>query len=277
MTGLDLRPLSLGEILDRTFTLYRRYFLLFLGIAGIPQLILFTVEMGRLVIEQDRALTPGSLFSVSAIVVGLVFIVAAIVAYLVSQAATVLAVSDLYLGRSVSLGQALQHTRGHLGSLFGVLFLNGLAVAGATILLVIPGIYVACRLIVCVPAALIEERSSSESLSRSWDLTRDNAGRSFMIGLLYFVIAIAANMLLTFPFSLGMVTALKNPGTLLVWTGLTQAGARIASVLTEPILLIATAIFYYDLRVRKEAFDLQFMMDPNAPPPPGPGSVPSIL
>ncbi len=31
MTGLDLRPLTLGEILDRTFSLYRRHIVLFLG------------------------------------------------------------------------------------------------------------------------------------------------------------------------------------------------------------------------------------------------------
>ena len=34
MAALDLRPLSLGELLDRTFFLYRRHFLLFVGIAG---------------------------------------------------------------------------------------------------------------------------------------------------------------------------------------------------------------------------------------------------
>ena len=36
MPELDLRPLSLGEIPDRTFTLYRRNFLLFTGIIAIP-------------------------------------------------------------------------------------------------------------------------------------------------------------------------------------------------------------------------------------------------
>jgi hypothetical protein len=37
MPELDLRPLALGEILDRTFTLYRRNFLLFFGITALPQ------------------------------------------------------------------------------------------------------------------------------------------------------------------------------------------------------------------------------------------------
>jgi hypothetical protein len=43
-------------------------------------------------------------------------------------------------------------------------------------------------------------------------------------------------------------------------------GTFLATTLVTPILTIATAVFYYDLRVRKEAFDLQVMMDETNPP-----------
>jgi len=33
---IDLRPLSLGELLDRAFTLYRRHFWLLVGITAVP-------------------------------------------------------------------------------------------------------------------------------------------------------------------------------------------------------------------------------------------------
>ena len=33
---IDLRPLSLGELLDRTFSLYKKHFWLFVGIMAIP-------------------------------------------------------------------------------------------------------------------------------------------------------------------------------------------------------------------------------------------------
>jgi len=207
----------------------------------------------------------------------LVLVVIAIVAYLFSQGGTIFAVSELYLGRQVSIAGALQRVWGNLGFLFGVIVLNGLAITGALILLVIPGIYVACRLLVCVPAAMIEERGPRDSLSRSWELTRGYAGRASMIFLLYFAIAVAANLLFATPFSIGMLTAAKNQSAVWFWLAMTQVGTRVAAVLTQPILLIATSIFYYDLRVRKEAFDLQFMMNPSAPPPAGSGSVPSIL
>lgn len=48
MAALDLRPLSLGEILDRAFSLYRNHFLLFVGIAAIPQLLILALHLAQL-------------------------------------------------------------------------------------------------------------------------------------------------------------------------------------------------------------------------------------
>ncbi len=51
-------------------------------------------------------------------------------------------------------------------------------------------------------------------------------------------------------------------------------GSFLSGVLVGPLVTIALALVYYDERVRKEAFDLQLMMqalDRNAPPaPPAP-------
>jgi hypothetical protein len=276
MTGMDLRPLTLGEILDRTFSLYRGHFLLFLGIAGIPQILVLAVQLPQMALQQYF---PGrfGLFNLNGIAIELAIGVVSVVAYLFSQGGTVIAISEIYLGRGMTIAEALQRVRGNLGILFGVATLNGLAILGASLLFVIPGIYVACRLLVSVPAALIEDRGPRDSLSRSWELTGGYAGRAFMMFLLFFAIALAANLLFVSPFSIGIATALKEPSALWFWMVLSQIGALAAAILTQPILLIATAIFYYDLRVRKEAFDLQLMMNPGGTVPAGPGSVPSIL
>jgi hypothetical protein len=276
MTGLDLRPLSLGEILDRTFTIYRNYFLLFFGITALPRLLVLAIQIPQLWLS---GYSPNR-FQITTLTGGLITLVLAVVsviAYLYSQGGTVFAISEIYLGRSITIGQALGRMKGNVGTLFGVALLNGLAVLGAGILLIVPGIYVACRLMVCVTSALIEDRGPRDSLSRSWDLTQGFAGRSFMIGLLYFAVAFAAGMIFQAPFSIGLVVSLKNPSLAQTMALGAIVGAQIATILTQPIILIATAIFYYDLRVRKEAFDLQFMMNPTGPLPSGPGSVPSIL
>jgi hypothetical protein len=288
MADLDLRPLSLGEILDRTFSLYRRHFVLFLGINALPQLLILALNIAQTVLVsapaavgkppaaalQSRAATGLMAFGFVGIIVG---VIVYCVAYLFAQGGTVYAVSELYLGRSTSVGDSLRRMRGQLGSLFGVLFLNGLAVMGGMIFLIIPGMYIACRLITCVPAALLEDLGPRASLERSFKLTKDNAGRAFVIYLLYFILLYAAMFLLMLPFAFVAGMAAKDPSLMRVWLSVTHVGEFFATILVSPFLTIATAVFYYDLRVRKEAFDLQFMMNPSGNISSGTAGVPHTL
>ncbi|HTW65982.1 MAG TPA: glycerophosphoryl diester phosphodiesterase membrane domain-containing protein [Bryobacteraceae bacterium] len=275
MTGLELRPLSLGEILDRTFFLYRRHFLVFIGISGIPQLIVLALNLTQLF--AINALGAGAASVGFNGILLLLVALANLFAYLFAQGGAILAVSDLYLGRPASIGGALRKVASELGPLFGVVALNGLAIGGAMILLIVPGIYVACRLLICVPAALIEGRGPRESLSRSWDLTRDNAGRAFVILLLVIVITLAAELLFALPFTIPLAASARNPGMFRFWTAIMQVGNSVAAALVRPIVLIATSIYYYDLRVRKEAFDIQFMMNPESQRAPNASGLPSII
>ena len=288
MANVDLRPLSLGEILDRTFSLYRRNFLLFLGITAIPHLLILALNLAQTMftplpatrtqvpVEQLQGPAANGIFAFG--VLGfLVGFIIYIVTYLFAQGGAVYAVSELYLGRETSIGASLRRMRGELLSLFGVILLNGLAVMGATIFLIIPGIYVACRLITCVPAALLEDLGPRASLERSFRLTQGSAGRSFLIFLLYFILLYAAIFLFMFPFGFMVALSAKDPSMVRLWLALSQVGSFLAGVLVSPILTIATAVFYYDLRVRKEAFDLQLMMNPGGAAPGGTAGVPTML
>jgi len=288
MAEWELRPLSLGEILDRTFSLYRRNFLLFLGIAAIPHLLILGLNLAQVLLVRTpaRVLPPatqefqgGAASGLMAFgfVGAIIAIIVYVVSYLFAQGGTIYAVSDLYLGRSTTIGASLGRMWGQLANLFGVSVLNGLAIMAATIFLIIPGIYVACRLITCVPAALLEDLGARQSLERSFELTKDNAGRAFVIYLLYFALLYAAIFLFMVPFGVAVALAAKDPGMMRLSLALMQVGNFLAGILVGPFLLIATSVFYYDLRVRKEAFDLQLMMNPGGNPPSGSSSVPSLL
>jgi hypothetical protein len=284
MANIDLRPLSLGELLDRTFTLYRQHFVLFAGITAIPQvlILLYNLLLGSLSGATREPITgqvqvaPTSM-SVGLAVASLVAILLYFVAYLFAQGGTFFAVSELYLGRAITIGESLGRMRGKVLKLLGVTILNGLVVGAATILLIVPGIYMACRLITCVPAALFEDLGAGESLSRSYDLTKNEAGRAFVIFLLYVVLLAVAIVVFEAPFTFLANFSVKTPGMVHVWTAASQVGRFLARVLVLPYLTIATAVFYYDLRVRKEAFDLQLMMNPGGPvQAPAPGAPPSL-
>jgi hypothetical protein len=289
MAQVDLRPLSLGEILDRTFSLYRRHFMLFLGITAFPNLLVLAYNLVQTMMMQLPAAPVGAPAAplqsrgssgLSALGFGGGAIIAILiywVVYLFAQGGTVYAVSELYLGRSTSVRDSLGRVRGQILSLMGVTLLNALAVMGATLFLIIPGIYVACRLITCVPAALLEDLGPRSSLERSFKLTKDSAGRSFIIFLLYFILLYAAILLFMFPFLFMAGINAKEPAAMRTWLAMAQVGNVFAAILVGPFLTIATAVFYYDLRVRKEGFDLQFMMNPSGGVPSGPAGVPTML
>jgi hypothetical protein len=287
MSGVDLRPLSLGEILDRTFSLYRSNFLLFMGITAIPQLLSLAMNLVATAFGPSRvpigsaAGQPGFPTAFQPQGGGLLLVlltaIVSLVAYMFSQGGTILAVSDLYLGRPTTIGASLRGVWEDFSSLFGVIFLNGLAIGAASLLLLIPGIYLLCRLLVCVPAALIENRGPRESLRRSFELTRGSAGRSFVIIFLAAILIYAAVLLFSVPLGFLLASNPRDPSMLRVFTAMTQVASSLATILVNPVLLIATSVYYYDLRVRKEAFDLQFMMDPTSQRPRGTGDVPSIL
>jgi hypothetical protein len=288
MAGLDLRPLSLGEILDRTFSLYRGNFLLFLGITAIPNLLILAMNLAQTFLtalpavpeqrtSQDLQSRGGTGLMAFGFVGLLVGIVVYLVAYLFAQGGTVFAVSELYLGRTTTIGASLGRMKEQLLSLFGVTLLNGLVIGAACLFLIIPGIYMACRLITCVPAALLEDLGPRASLERSFALTKDNAGRSFVIFLLYFILLYGAILLLMFPFAMMAGLSVKDPSAMRMWMAVAQVGNVVAAVLVGPFLTIAAAVFYFDLRVRKEAFDLQIMMNPSGNFSAGPAGVPRAL
>jgi hypothetical protein len=95
-----LRPLSTGELLDRTFSLYRSHFVMFLGIVAIPHLCVLAFQCLALAFQNPR--TPMSGVSRTFVWgVGASLVTIAISA--VSHAATVIAVSQVHLDRPAAV------------------------------------------------------------------------------------------------------------------------------------------------------------------------------
>ena len=101
-----------------------------------------------------------------------------------------------------------------------------------------------------------------------------------MIYLLYFAMVWGVIALFQLPFVFLMAISAKQAQIRILWTVLMQVGNFIGSVLVAPVSTIGFALFYYDLRVRKEALDLQMMMQAlgsGAAPPPIAGDLPSMF
>src|SRR6266545_1591653 len=150
--ALDLRPLTLGELLDRAFTLYRRHFRLFVSLMAIPSLftLIFAVAselLQGLVRSNPAALAGADPVQLMQIFIGgsiafAVMFIAYLVAYMVTLGATTVAVSELYTGRDATIGAAYGRMRGQVGRLMWLfiliaLRLVGLFVAGGAVISVI--------------------------------------------------------------------------------------------------------------------------------------------
>jgi uncharacterized membrane protein len=254
-----LRPLSTGELLDRTFFLYRGHFGLFIGIFALPHLVVLAYQCIGLTL---RSPTPQLTRALFAIVWGLGALFLTSIVAAASQAATVVAVSQVHLERPTSIADSFSRVKGEIAGVIGLTVLVGLGVGLGFIVFIVPGILLALSWSVAVPAKVLESKGASEAMSRSSALTKGDRGRIFVIWFLFFVASIGVSFLLHWPIQIASgarsIFALQR-----VSTGL-QVASLIATFVSEclvgPLATIAFSLVYYDERVRKEAFDLQLMM-----------------
>jgi len=278
MANFDLRPLSLGELLDRTISLYRSNFVLFAGISAVPHLFTLAWHLGQLVFVRMPAMRtptslgapiePGDPFK-SAALGFLEFVIEAFFVYLLAQGATAYAISELYLGHKTSITAALRQLGRRILNLAAVALLTGMAILAGFFIFFVPGISLACRLMTALPAAVVENLGPLQAFKRSYQLTRDSMRRALGIYILYFALRFTAYALIAYPYEVATAAFRSNPGTAL-WLGLATVGNVGEAALIGPFLSIAATLFYFDLRVRKEALDLQLMMSDGEAIPAGP-------
>lgn len=254
-----LRPLSTGELLDRTFSLYRSHFGLFLGIFALPHLVVLAFQCLGVVIKspgnQLSDLFATLFWSMGALLLTLIVSAA-------SQAATVIAVSQVHLDRPASVADSFSRVKGEIGGVIGMSMLIGLGVGLGFIALIVPGIILAMMWSLAVPVKILENKGATDAMARSADLTKGDRGRIFVIWLLFVVLSIGVGLLLRWPLEMaagvGSMVGLQRSSR--GWQAALLVSTFVSECLVGPLATIAFALVYYDERVRKEAFDLQLMM-----------------
>jgi hypothetical protein len=247
-----LRPLTLGQLLDETFDIYRRNFLLFVGISLVPNLAQYLLALAVAAGAHGK---PGFVLD---LFVGLSRFLAPMVVSAVVTAATTFAVSDIYLDRSTSIKSCFSRVAGKLLRVVYVSVIRGLIVLLGMLFLVVPGIYAAGKYALAIPAVVLENSGSGQALARSAELTTDYLKRTIFI---YFLPTIFAVVMVT-AFTLGLDSL--GPGILdhfITRKVLKEVIAKLGGIVFDPISAIGLTLAYYDLRVRKEAFDIEHMIN----------------
>lgn len=284
----ELRPLTTGEVLDRTFFLYRSNFWLYVGLASIAAGVNILASIGKLAYIHFASIPVAS---PKAILIGSVFAIVGVILYFavysVTHAATVSAVSSIYLGEQTSMDKAIDAVKGHwlryclialwqswsamwvftllIAPVFAITamriknlsWLVGLLVFFAIGSLVY-GLIAYIRNSLAVPAAVMENLNVPKAMRRSKQLVAGRKGRIFLLLLLLFALYCVAGAL-QLPFALLLLHS--RSAEHIVGQVISLLVAFLCSSLIGPVASIALCLFYIDERVRREAFDIEFLMD----------------
>jgi hypothetical protein len=314
MDATELRPLTLGELLDRTFRLYRNHFWLFVGIMAIPSA--FSVPFSVLMFSMQGSAfiggPPSPKFVAGIVVFAVVFVCLFCAVYSVAIGATTYAVSESYLGQKITVRGAYGKVRGNFWRILGVVVVAILRLTGMMILMgigmsivigistglltkfgrsqprpvisVIIGLILvvtyfawialwiqwSLRYAVSIPALLLERLGVLAALRRSVQLTKGRRWQTFVALFLCMIIGYVGVIVFQGPFLVTMLLSARS-GHLPEWLAYASAmSSAIGGAITGPVLLIALVLSYYDTRIRKEAFDLQFMISSLDQPAPAP-------
>ena len=150
------------------------------------------------------------------------------------------------------------------GSIFLAVFMV-LGIIGMFLLTVLITAFFIVRLMFFPQMVVLEGRGPLEALSRSWQLVRGSfwrvLGTVILISLLVQILIIIPGLI--FGGIIGFV--FSDPQDFAIQQSLSTLVGYIAQILFLPVSIIAYTLLYYDLRVRKEGYDLQLLAQDYAP------------
>jgi hypothetical protein len=235
MATPDLRPRSGVELIDASFQFLRENFVLLFTTVAVTYAPIA-------VLEYRAALDPAGIGPVLS---------KGLVAWFFSafaQAAVIRIVAARYMGEDITAAEALRAVWARIGTVLLITFAYGLLVGIGTILLFVPGIYFAAKYFASMAAAIVEGRSTSPAMERSAALTDGSKMRIVGIFLVTLIVYFLLNMTIV-----GVAAALTSPA-------IAALIARAMMAITNPFLFTLVTLVYFDLRIRREGLDIDFLM-----------------
>jgi len=254
--------MGVAELLDTAFRLYRQNFFLFVGIVAV-------VYVPLTLIQTVNQLSFSPFGPISPLVQLLTIFVSFFAIQGLMNGAMARAVSDCYLGRQLGLVDTFRALGWRWLRLAGGIILITLLNIGIGILSFIPCLGTIAALILwtyinvpvlalLAPVIVIENQGAVASVRRAFNLGRRRFWRLFglclLLAAMLLIIFVALFILLFFGYELlqpdfDLAIILYQ----LVWSTVIM--------LIIPVGLVPLTLFYFDLRIRLEGFDLELMVE----------------
>ncbi|HYV02763.1 MAG TPA: glycerophosphoryl diester phosphodiesterase membrane domain-containing protein, partial [Actinomycetota bacterium] len=135
------------------------------------------------------------------------------------------------------------------------------------LLLIIPGVIAAIRFTFGTTVVVIEGARGTKALRRSWRLAKGSFWRILGTLLLAAILAAVVTGIVTIPTTL-IANGTGSPFTVEDASGwpIRAVGSTIASVIVTPFTALVRVLLYFDMRIRKEGFDIAVMAHDLATP-----------
>lgn len=282
MQAPELRPLSIGEILDVAIKIYLRnawtLFRVVLFVVAPVEVVSALIQASAATNDKDTTtLTSHDLaLTLSAVVAAGIL---GIVANTVATGASFKAVADAYLGEQPTWRSSLRFAFARLHSILWITLLGGIATVVGLVLCIVPGVYLWIAFAVAVPVLLTEGVKGTRALGRSRALVGGRWWGTFGVVLIGTILAGVVSG------AIGAVARIaggtSDAGSVAGFL-VNSVSGTLGSMISTPFTAAFVTVLYFDLRVRKEAFDLQLLAERiglTAPPEggyrPAPGPAPA--
>lgn len=220
-TSVPERRISVGDVINETFSIYGQQFVPLIGSA-----ILVFIVVG---------IASGLLSAGSGVILALLASLVQLVGHLLYVGFVVKLVEDVRDGRrDEDIGDLFSSATPAILPLIGFSILAGIGVAIGLVLIIIPGLVLLTFWSVGVPAIVAERAGVFDAFGRSWNLVRGNAWSAFGVLVIVTLIWVAVGVVLV---------ATANP----IGDGAILVANVVAGALTAPIFALAVSVMFFDL------------------------------
>jgi hypothetical protein len=259
-----LRPLALGEVLDVAIKICIanwRTLLRAVLVVVVPVEILstaLTADSTRSSFDFSTTTTPAqSTDDFNGELGGLaISTLLQVVAVIVVYAACFRIIAEAYLGGEVDWRSSLRFARHHALGLLWVIALTIVLIMLGFLLFIVGAIWLGIAFTLAPPALFVEGLRGRRALGRSFRLVRGRWWRTCAVISVGFFLAAVVSGIVQAVFVAGVIAGAGNDALVLVFSAIAgTAGLAI----TTPFQAALITVVYFDLRVRKEGFDLELL------------------
>jgi hypothetical protein len=263
-----MRPLGIGELLDAAIKIVRRQagalFRIVLVVVLPVQLLAIAVAASTAgdstsssILDSSNGSTTTTTQSTGSFTAQAIVTVLGALATVIASAASVKAISDTWVGRQPDWRESLRAARRRALSLVWLVIVVAVVLVAGFVALIVPFVWLSLICALAFPALMVEDCRGFKAISRARRLVKGRWWPTFAAVFLGYMLASILSFMLAGLAGALFLTHGDDSGFAIA----NAISSALATLVTTPFNAAIITLAYYDLRVRKEGYDLQLLAE----------------